>query len=225
VRDFKTVRFQAGRHEKMWRGNVIALGNAYAFVEPLESSSLLLLAFTIMSMIPLLPTSWDEPSAREVLNQLTASRWDGMRWFLAIHYKYNERLSTPFWSDVRRSADVSGIQPLLDVFAAGAPLHMRDSLTRRFVRSTAPTFYELDGVDCLLLGQDFPARLIGSGEPIEAWHKRKAAADALVARSLTQREALAAFDNHPELTENLMYGPRSWVTGYGEQRWLVRSRV
>jgi tryptophan halogenase len=73
VGDLKTVRFRSGRHDKMWRGNVIALGNAYGFVEPLESSALLMLAFSIMSMMPLLPASWKEPDGRTVLNDLTAA--------------------------------------------------------------------------------------------------------------------------------------------------------
>jgi tryptophan halogenase len=223
VQDLKTVKFRSGRYQEMWRGNVIALGNSYGFVEPLESSSLLMLIFTLMSMIPLLPRSWNEPDGRKVLNDLTAQRWDGLRWFLAIHYKYNERKDTKFWREVRETADISGLQPLLDVFAAGAPLHLRDPLTRRFVRAAAPTFYELDGVDCLLLGQGFPARLVSRGEPAEEWNKRKAAADVLVARGLTQREALEAFRTNPAFVKDLVYGDHSWVTGYGEQRWLQKS--
>lgn len=225
VKDVKPVRFRSGRHAETWRGNVIALGNSYAFVEPLESSSLLMLVFTIMSMMPLLPASWQQPAPRAVLNDVTARRWDGLRWFLALHYKYNSRLDTPFWKEVRESADVSGIEPLLEVFAGGAPMHLRDPLTRRLARAAAPTFYELDGVDCLLLGQDYPCELVASDEPLEAWQARKAAADALVDHGLTQREARAAFRERPELTRELVYGPDSWVSGYGEQRWLQSSRA
>jgi tryptophan halogenase len=225
VRDLKPVKFRSGRHGETWRGNVIAMGNAYGFVEPLESSSLLMLIFTIMSMMPLLPASWKQPAPRGVLNEVTATRWDGLRWFLGIHYKYNSRADTPFWKEVRESADVSGIEPLLEVFAAGAPLHLRDPLTRRLARAAAPTFYELDGVDCMLIGQDYPCELLPSEEPPEAWHARKAAADALVERGLTQRQALEAFHTHPELIKELIYGQSSWVNGYGEQRWLQSSRA
>ncbi|MBV8818815.1 MAG: tryptophan 7-halogenase [Acidobacteriaceae bacterium] len=223
VDNLNKVKFRAGRYEEMWRGNVIALGNSYAFVEPLESSSLLMLVFTIMSLIPLLPRTWGAPNANKVINDLTARRWDGLRWFLGIHYKYNERKHTKFWRDVRETADVSGIGALLDVFAGGAPLHLRDPLTRRFVRTVAPTFYELDGVDCLLLGQGFPAALVPAGEPIGDWTKRKEAAEALTARSLTQRQAQAAFDARPHLIRDVVNGQHSWVTGYGEQRWLQHS--
>lgn len=225
VDNLKTVRFRSGRHDKMWRGNVIAVGNSYGFVEPLESSALLMLVFSIMSMMPLLPASWKQPNGGAVLNELTARRWDGLRWFLAIHYKFNGRRESDFWREVRASADVSGVQPLLDVFAAGAPLHLRDPLTRRFVRATAPTFYELDGVDCMLLGQGYPCELVTTEEPPADWRARKAAADVLVSRGLTMRQGLAAFAENPELTENLVFGPSGWVTRYGAEGWLQASRA
>jgi tryptophan 7-halogenase len=225
VADLRTVRFRVGRHDKMWRGNVIALGNSYGFVEPLESSALLMLVFTIMSVMPLLPGSWKQPNGQAVLNELTASRWDGLRWFLALHYKFNTRRDTEFWREVRATTDISGCLPLLDVFSGGAPLHLRDPLTRRFVRAVAPTFYELDGVDCVLLGQGYPAELVRTDEPRKAWQGRKAAADILVAHGLTQRQALVAYSTEPHLVESLVYGPASWVTQYGPDGWLRASRA
>ena len=32
----RLVKFRSGRHEHFWKGNVVGLGNSYAFVEPLE---------------------------------------------------------------------------------------------------------------------------------------------------------------------------------------------
>ncbi len=225
VGNLKTVRFRPGRREEMWRGNVIALGNAHGFVEPLESSSLLMLIFSIMSLIPMFPRSWKHPNGKAVLNDLSAKRWDGLRWFLSIHYKFNERGDSEFWREVHANADISGIQPLLDVYAGGAPLRLRDPLTRRFVRSVSPTFYELDGVDCLLMGQNYPAERLVSTESLDVWRARKAAADVLVGNALTQRQAQAAFHAEPELTESLMYGENSWVTRYGAEGWLQSSRA
>lgn len=225
VDNFKTVRFRSGRHEKVWRGNVIGMGNSYGFVEPLESSALLMLVFSIMSMMPMLPTSWKQPSPASVFNRLSAERWDGLRWFLAIHFKFNNRLDTKYWREVQNELDVSGVQPMLDAFAGGAPLGLRDSLTRRFVRATAPTFYELAGVDTTLLGQGYPCELLKTDEPLDAWRARKKAADALVSVALTQRQALEAFQTVPELTTSLMFGPHSWVTNYGTEGWLKASRA
>src|SRR5690606_14625342 len=47
----RTVRFRSGRHDRLWVGNVFAIGNAYAFVEPLESTGLLMITRAITSLV------------------------------------------------------------------------------------------------------------------------------------------------------------------------------
>ncbi|MBX6723993.1 MAG: tryptophan 7-halogenase, partial [Dactylosporangium sp.] len=207
----KIVRFRVGRHDEIWRGNVMAIGNSYAFVEPLESSGLLMITLGILSLVNSLPASWDGPCGRDFVNAAMASRWDAIRWFLSIHYRFNTRLDTPFWKDVREHADISGMRPLLDVFASGAPLRGRDRVTRGFANSTAPTFYGLAGVDTILLGQHVPTRLLPLSEPLARWKLRKAGADLLVARAMPQRDALAAFDALPSLHEELLDDSDSWA--------------
>ena len=207
----RQVRFRRGRRERAWRGNVMAIGNSYGFVEPLESSGLLMITLSAMSLIAALPASWAEPVGRDVVNAALAAKWDAIRWFLSIHYKFNTRLDTPFWTDVRARADISGLQPLVDAYAAGAPLRFRDPVIRTFVQSTSPTFYGLPGIDCLLLGQRVPTRLLPAQEPIERWRTRKAAADAVVARALPQHEALAAVESEAWINAELFTGRDSWA--------------
>jgi tryptophan 7-halogenase len=207
----RQVRFRSGRRRQAWRGNVMGVGNSYGFVEPLESSGLLMITLTAMALVNALPASWSDPVGREVVNVALAEKWDAIRWFLSIHYRFNTRLDTPFWRDARSQTDVSGLQPLLDVYAGGAPLRFRDPLTRAFLQSTAPTFYGLPGVDCILLGQRVPTRMLPNPEPIERWRERKAGADALVARALPQHAALAAFGAESWLNDELLSAADSWA--------------
>ncbi|GAA2906158.1 hypothetical protein GCM10010517_72350 [Streptosporangium fragile] len=218
VDTFRPVRFRVGRHEEAWRGNVVAIGNSYAFVEPLESSGLMMITLGILSLVSTLPASWADPVPRALVNRALSKKWDEIRWFLSIHYRFNTRRDTPFWREMHTGADVSGLEPLLEVFRAGAPLRFRDSVVRGFLESTAPTFYGLEGVDCLLLGQGYPARLLPMSEPVEAWQARKDAADALVGRGLGTAEALRAFDTDPELNAELLDDPDSWVVRTGTDR-------
>ncbi|MFH8349800.1 hypothetical protein [Streptomyces sp. NPDC018045] len=67
----------------------------------------------------------------------------------------------------------------------------------------APTFFGLFGIDCLLLGQQVPARMLPMDEPLSAWRARKRAADALVRPALPAREALEAFGACPEHNRQL----------------------
>jgi tryptophan halogenase len=211
VSEPRQVRFRVGRHEQIWRGNVMGVGNSYAFVEPLESSGLLMITWAILALVSTLPASWADPRPHALVNAALAGRWDAVRWFLAVHYRFNTRLDTPFWKEARERTDVAGMQPLLDVYAAGAPLRFRDKVTLAFAQSSAPTFYGIAGIDTILMGQKVPARLVAPAEPLEHWRRRKAGADALVRRALPQADALAAFENVPRLQQELLGDADSWA--------------
>ncbi|MFG2292681.1 FAD-dependent oxidoreductase [Streptomyces sp. NPDC048603] len=211
----RQVRFRSGRHEKLWRGNVIAIGNSYGFVEPLESSGLLMIATEILTLAAFLPASWSDPQPREAVNTVLGQQWDGLRWLLAIHYRFNTRLDTPFWKACNTTIDVSGFQPLLDLYAAGAPLCQRDPVVRALAERSAPLLYGLASIDLLLLGQQVPTRLLTLDEPLENWHARRRAAEALAGHAMTTRQALEAFDTIPELHQELLHAPDSWANPHG----------
>lgn len=215
VRPDRVVRFSSGRRVDAWRGNVMAVGNSYGFVEPLESTALHMITVTVMTLAAAMPHSWRGPCARAAVNDGIGKRWDEIRWFLSLHYRFNTRLDTPFWREATCSTDVSGLQPLLDVFSDGAPLLQRDSMTRALLVKTAPTLYGLEGIDCLLLGQDVPTRLFSSREDHGLWRARKAGADALICTAMEQREALAYVENDNDAMRAIMDSPDSWLTRSG----------
>jgi len=206
------LRFRSGRHAKAWRGNVIAIGNSYAFTEPLESSGLVMAAEAIWSLVATLPASWSAASARDVVNTALNQRWDQVRWLIASHYKFNTRLDTPFWKEARSSTDVSGFVPILEMYAECAPLSHRDGLLQDMLNRVAPTTFSLYGMDNILLGMQVPTRrLLPSGESPERWLFRREAAEALARRALPTRDALAAFTENPELNQQLLEDDDSWA--------------
>ncbi|NUR93356.1 MAG: tryptophan 7-halogenase, partial [Nonomuraea sp.] len=207
------VRFRSGRHERAWRGNVMGVGNSYAFVEPLESSGIHMITLAILALVDGLPRTWREPVAREVVNAGLARKWDSLRWFLAVHYRFNTRMDTPFWTKANHDTDVSGIQPLLDLYAAGAPVRLRDPVLRDFAEQSMHTIFGIGGFDTILLGQHVPAALLPRDTAMEEWHQRRAAAEAVVERALPQAEALAVMRAHPELHESVLRDKDSWAWG------------
>lgn len=212
VGDTRVVRFRVGRHAEAWRGNVMGIGNSYAFVEPLESTGLLMITESILGLVAALPGSWADAQVRDAINTSIADRWDALRWFLSIHYRFNTRLDTEFWKHVRSNTDISGAQGTLDMFASGAPLRLRNPILKTYAQANAPIFYGLAGVDTLLLGQQVPTRLLHTAEPVEQWQARKSAADALVRRALPHREALELFHSTPRLLQELFTDDDSWAS-------------
>ena len=207
----RTVRFRSGRHDRLWVGNVYAIGNAYAFVEPLESTGLLMITRAITSLVRSFPIGPDHAVAKRFVNATVGRDWDRLRWFLAAHYKFNRRLDSRFWTDVRGGVDVSGIQPALDIFQAMGPL----SLLPRAVRTnlnemTGIFFYGLAALDNILLGQKVPYPQI-EREPSKAWRDRRQIALDFARRALPQAEALRATWERPEWLKQLVEHPSSWV--------------
>ncbi len=207
----RIVRFRSGRHDRTWIGNVFAIGNAYGFVEPLESTGLMMIQRAITSLVRSFPIGPDSKVMRKFVNASTGRDWDRLRWFLAAHYKFNKRLDTPFWSQARAEVDVSGIQSALDLFRSQGPLSllpraMRTSLTDE----VGVFFYGLHGLDTILLGQQVPHAPI-KREPKAIWQKRQKIASDFARRGLRYADALRAIEAHPEWLTQVVDHPAGWV--------------
>lgn len=196
----RLVKFRAGRHEHFWKGNVVALGNAYGFVEPLESTALHMLIRQIGLLLQSFPLCRGG-GPEGLLNRKVAGTWDYLRWFLALHYKFNRRLETPFWRACRNDVDVSSHGELLESFAARGPLSY-DRVARRHFDYPDP-LWGAEGVDVLLLAQEVAARLPRPPMDRPAWERRLELCRAVVERSLSQRRALELFDEEPVLLERM----------------------
>lgn len=194
IEDLARVRFRSGRHRDFISHNVVALGNAYGFVEPLESTALHMLAHQIEALLDGWPFGPHREPARRVLNREVGRAWDGVRSFLAVHYRFNRRLETPLWRWARAECDLTGNEEILEHFADCAPLSMRaDRHLLERALFFAPGFGPF-AYDCLLLGQGLPTHLLGPKRDRAAWERVAQTREALVARSLAHREALEAHE-------------------------------
>jgi tryptophan halogenase len=194
------VRFRSGRHEHFWKGNVVAIGNSYAFVEPLESTSLHMVQYEIDELIEHMPVSRAHRQFQQLVNKRVAQRWDYLRWFLAVHFKFNRKLDTPYWRHCHQEVEVSGVQLLLDQYADAAPLSGRRD-HELFEEITGPNLFGLAGLDCLVLGQRAVAsRLLQPEMDRNAWNYWLEHGIQRIARcALPQLEALEVLKAHPEL--------------------------
>lgn len=96
----RVLRFKAGKRVRAWEGNVIAMGLAGGFLEPLESTSIYLVQMAIMQLLTLLPGERSiDPPLRNELNRVMDIEYDRIRDFLILHYIANEP-DSPFWERV-----------------------------------------------------------------------------------------------------------------------------
>jgi tryptophan halogenase len=209
----RSIHFRSGRHDKLWVGNVYAIGNAYGFVEPLESTGLLMTMRAITSLVRSFPIGPGNGAVMRFVNQTLGRDWDRLRWFLAVHYKFNQRKDTPFWRDVRAGCDVSGLQEALDLYRACGPLSLLPRAIRDALKeSVGIFFYGLAGLDNILLGQKVPYPAHLPRDKPDAWRARRQMAMDFARRAVPQAEALKATWERPDWLQQLVDHPSSWVT-------------
>jgi tryptophan halogenase len=114
--DPRPLRFKAGHRRKAWVKNVVALGLAGGFLEPLESTSIHLVQSGIARLMTLFPTRNFDRAEIERYNALTEREYADIRDFLVLHYKATERDDTSFWDYCRTLAPPEGLAAKLDMF-------------------------------------------------------------------------------------------------------------
>ncbi|MCA9623091.1 MAG: tryptophan 7-halogenase [Myxococcales bacterium] len=212
----RLVRFRSGRHDRAWIGNVFAVGNAYGFVEPLESTGLMMIQRAVTDLVRAFPIGPHSQAMRGFLNRSIGRDWDRLRWFLAAHFKFNAKLDTPFWRDCRAEVDVAGIEGALELYRALGPLSLLPRAMRNSVKDEVGVFfYGLHGLDTILLGQRVPHAPVAR-EPRERWIARRALAAEFASRGLPYAEALEAIEAHPEWLVQVVSHPSGWVAKMAE---------
>jgi len=100
----RRLSFRAGRRTRMWAGNVVALGLAGGFLEPLESTSIHLIQAGISKLFGLFPDKRFTDVERDEYNRLMGDQYTSIRDFIILHYAATTRDDTPFWRHVRTMA-------------------------------------------------------------------------------------------------------------------------
>ena len=161
----RVVKFRSGRYGRSWVGNVVAVGNASGFVEPLESTALAQTIYEARWLVESLHLTGGSPdeSMKASYNRIIAIAWDELRDFLAFHYKFNTRLSTPFWTHCRNETSLGNYEELHRLYReiGPSPALLIHAVPNR------PNVYGVEGFIAMLVGMQVPYERVHLAAPEE----------------------------------------------------------
>lgn len=179
----RKIKLRAGRREQFWKRNCVAVGIAAGFLEPLESSAIVLVELSAKLIAEQMPAN------REVMdivadryNASTDYRWGRIVDFLKLHYVLSKRRDTAFWRD--------------NMLPESIPDRLQDLL--RLWRYQPPWFHdEFDRLDEVFPAASYQYVLYGMGFESEV-EPSTIAADAKIAERTMRENAV--------MTEKLRHG-------------------
>jgi tryptophan halogenase len=99
--EFKKIEIRNGYHERFWVKNVCAIGLSNGFIEPLESTGLMMIHQFVLNLVSTLEnreyiTNWDISS----FNKNNVTVFKNITKFVTYHYQLSQRDDTPYWKKI-----------------------------------------------------------------------------------------------------------------------------
>jgi tryptophan halogenase len=121
------LRFKAGIRRKSWNKNVVSLGLAAGFLEPLESTSIHLIQTAIARLMSNFPDKTFNQPDIDYYNRRTQLEFEQVRDFIILHYKATERDDSEFWNYCRHMPIPQSLEERIAIYRENARLYRHDN--------------------------------------------------------------------------------------------------
>ncbi len=145
----RLIRFRSAYRERPWERNVVAVGQAGGFIEPLEASAIVMIELALDALVRNFPktrAAMDIQARR--FNDLARYRWERIVEFVKLHYLLSRR-PEPYWRDHRQASTVPPrLADLMQVW--------KDQVPSEFDLPAATEVFSAASHQYILYGMGFP---------------------------------------------------------------------
>jgi tryptophan halogenase len=121
----RMLRFVTGRRKKAWNKNVVSLGLASGFIEPLESTSIHLVQSGVTTLMSFFPDRRFDQADIDRYNAIIQEEYEHARDFVILHYHATQRDDSAFWNHVRTMDIPDSLKARVDLFRSRARISGR----------------------------------------------------------------------------------------------------
>ena len=104
---FNSIKIKHGKHVHAWEKNVVGIGLAYGFLEPLESTGLMTTHENLLVLTDMLHCRDSHVTHHErlIFNHTCERMLEAMKNFVTLHYTMSLREDTPYWKDATNTVE------------------------------------------------------------------------------------------------------------------------
>jgi len=144
------IKMKVGQVKKSWCNNVMAIGLAQGFIEPLEATALHMVMDSIDLFLQTFKNGEYKNSDRSTFNKAVSNRYLGIKDYIVCHYKVNQKAKGEYWTDCRNIEDISdNLKTVLDAWQ-----HKQD-ITPVLEKLGMLNYYPAISWYCLLAGYGY----------------------------------------------------------------------
>ena len=202
------LKMQTGYRKTQWLGNCVAVGLSGGFLEPLESTGILMVEAAAELIADYFPRHGDFAAVANTFNRAMTERFENAIDFIKMHFYLSDRRDSEFWIDNTKAESApSSLLEKLELW--------RYRLPNQFDLSSVHESFRHINYEYILLGMNAAPDLVANASAFP--HTDAALREFQMIEQATQR-ALAALPDHRQLINSVQIG------GFGQKTAARASR-